>query len=607
MGLRTRSFQISVSIVLAAAFLLLPGCTASNVRVTSLKDISSPPLSLTVLHVADTNSYVVPHNIKLKFNGKDTLASVGGWSLLMAAVEDIRSREKNVLLLHAGDVIEGTIWTSKFGGLTDIDAMNMLQFNAMTPGEHEFSGSLAEAAALINKAKFPVLAANMDVTQEPSLAGAVKPYTVVESQGQLIGVIGLTTPDIALTGNTGKNITFSAPIKAAQDYVTELNKQGINKIIVLSHLGYQEDALLAESVNGIDVIVGGHSATFMGGNEFEQIGLKPDMPYPMELRGPAGDIVLIVHAWENNQLLGEVKLNFDEKGRISSYAGQPFIPAMNSFQIADPNVGWSHLCSCQPEFGQIMEIMANNPGIKLYWDNAEMAAVLQPYINEIASELNTIVAVADEDLYRGPDKGPGPVIADAFLWRARKVNPDAQLAIYDSNMVRSDIFKGNILVNDVHMLLPFRQTLSVMTVPGAMLKMMLEKGIDARIEAGIQPPFFDIAGFKMTVDMPGKSGERITGLQLQNADGSYIDMNMDGRYIIVVADSFADSSMDTVLDNFRWMGPLTDNFKGWLKGYLDYLNTGIKDVDALADYLRIQKNVKDIPEERTVIVPAAAK
>jgi 5'-nucleotidase / UDP-sugar diphosphatase len=607
MRLSLKSLYISVALFLTAAFLIIPGCAASNVTVSSLKDIGSPPLSITLLHVNDTHSYVIPHDIKLSFNGKDTLTTVGGWSLLMAAVEDIRGREKNVLLLHGGDVLEGTIWTTRFAGMTDIDAMNTLQFDALVPGNHDFSKGPKEAAALYKKAKFPVIAANMDVSQEPALAGTIKPYTLLVADGQKIGVIGLVTTDTEFLDYPGKNIVFSDPATAARKYIAELNKQGINKIIILSHLGYQKDVELAQLVAGIDIIVGGHTHTLMGGPEFEQIGLKPETPYPTELKGPSGDKVLVVQAWENNQMLGQIKLDFDDKGRISSYAGQPFIPAMNSFQLEDPGWGWAHLCSCRPEFGEIMDIMARNPGVKLYWDNADMAATLQPYINEISSELNTVVAVAGEDLYRGQNTGPGPIVADAFLWSARKADPNVQLAIYDSYNVRADIFRGDILLNTIQMVLPLRQTLAVMTVKGSDLKTLLETGVDSHLKAGMQPPYYEIAGFKMTMDMSHKSGDRISGLQVLNADGTYSDMNMDSQYVMTSTDYLADKGVTPLLNSFSWMGPLADNIKPWLKGYFKYSNTGIKDIDGLSDYLRIQKNIKNVTAERTVIIPAAAK
>ncbi len=85
-----------------------------------------------------------------------------------SAVEDIRNRQKNVLLLHGGDILEGTVWSTRFEGMADMDAMNAMRFDAFVPGNHEFSKSVQEAANLFNRAKFPVLAANMDVSKEPA-------------------------------------------------------------------------------------------------------------------------------------------------------------------------------------------------------------------------------------------------------------------------------------------------------------------------------------------------------------------------------------------------------------------------------------------------------
>ena len=317
--------------------------------------------------------------------------------------------------------------------------------------------------------------------------------------------------------------------------------------------------------------------------------------------------MLILHAWENNQLLGKLSLTFDEKGRVSGYNGQPFIPAMNSFQVKEEIYGWVHLCSCRPEFSAIMELLARNQGIRLYWNNGDMDRTLQPYISEVSSDLNNIVAMADEDIVRGPNTGPGPIIADAFLWDAGKANPDVQIAIYRSDMVRSDIYKGSILANNVYMLVPYRQTLSIMKVDGGTLRSVLEKVLDSAIQAGRQPTYIEIAGFRMTVDMSKKSGERITSLQLKNADGSYLDINRDGFYILATDDSFAQYIITSAQQNFRWLGPLADSLRGWLEGYFQYSKTIIKDSDALGDYLKIQKNVRNMTGERITILPAAVK
>lgn len=599
-----RKFLLSL---LATGFFLMPACTGSSIPPTPSQEIISPPFSLTLLHVGDTDACIIPHEVMMKFNGNDTLVPVGGWSLLMATVEDIRSREKNVMLLHAGDVAGDTIWGAKFGGLADIDAMNTLQFDAMAPGDSDLSGGLSGALTLLDKAAFPVLAANMDTRNEPSLAGLIKPYTIVKCGDQQIGLIGLVTPYTVIRDDSGKNIAFSSPVDAARQYVSELKGMGINKIIVLSHLGYSEDIALTKSVSGIDVIVGAHSATFMGGSEFEQIGLKPDMPYPTEMKGPSGETVLIAHAWKDNRLLGQLKLNFDEKGRIGSYQGQPLIPAMNSFQVREADFGWVHLCSCRSEFDGILQILANNPGIKLYWNNAEMENTLQPYIGAVSQELNTIVAMAEEDMFLGLNRGPGPVIADALLWSARRTNPDVHMAVYDSKRVGSDIFQGDILLNSVYMLVPYRQTLVTMRMNGATLKAMLEKGIDAPLAAGLQPPFYEISGLRMTVDLSRGAGSRITGLQLQNADGSYINIDPNGLYTLVTDSSLAGDFIDSLVENWRWLGPLTDGLKVSLEKSFVCTDAGIRDTDALTDYLRAQKNIRNLTTERMAILPTADK
>ncbi len=602
------SFGSSRSLFVFLALLLttlLPAtaCAPVSSPAAALKEITTSPISITILHVNDTHSYVIPHNVLLKIEGRDVIATAGGYSLLNSAVDDVRSQEKNVLLLHAGDVLEGTIWTTKFHGLADIDAMNAIKFDALELGNHEFSKGVQEVAGLVNRAKFPVLAANMDVSAEPSLSG-VRPYVISDLGGEKIGIIGLITPDTAFLSYPGKNIVFLPVPDTARKYIAELNRMGVNKIIILSHLGYGNDVKLAKEVAGIDVIVGGHTATFMGGPEFEQIGLKPEMPYPSEIVGPDGNKVLIVHAWESNQLLGQIKLDFDDRGHVTNFSGQPFLFSTNGFSIED-EWGWSHLCPCRPEYSQIINAVAKVPGFKLYWNSPDMDVLLQPYVNQVSGELNTVVATADQNLLRGLNKGPGPLIADAFLWSAKKVNPDAQFAIYDSYNVRADILKGNILTNDVEMVLALRQNLATMKIRGSLIKMLLEMGIDSHIKVNDPPPCFDIAGLKMTIDMNRKSGDRITNLQVRLADGSYADMNMDAEYTMVTTDYLADKGIQPLVNKASWTGPLADNFKSWLKSYVKYTDLNIRDVDAMTDYLRMQKIVRNDTEQRTIIIPVS--
>jgi 5'-nucleotidase / UDP-sugar diphosphatase len=591
---------------LLIALLVAPACTAANPAEKPLKEITTSPVSLTILHVGDTHSYVIPHDVMLKIKDRNTLVTLGGWSLMKAAVEDVRGREKNVLLLHSGDVTEGTIWSTRFSGLADFEAMNALNFDAVVPGNHEFSKGPQGAANMVNIVKFPVLAANLDVSAEPSLAGRIKPYTVVEYDGEKIGIIGLITPTTEFTANPGRTIKFLPVEETARKYISELNAQGINKIVILSHLGYGADVNLAKSVAGIDIIVGGHTHTLMGGPEFEQLGLKPEAPYPAELTGPTGDKVLIVHAWENNQMLGQIKVDFDASGKISGFKGQPFIPSTSGFKLED-NYGWNHLCSCQLQFGEIMEVISNNPGIKIFWTDSEMDGVLQPYVSQVASDLNAVVGIADDDLIRGPNQGPGPVVADAFLWTAGKINHETQIAIVDSYNVRSDIFKGEILANDLYMVLPLQHNLVTAKLRGSIIKMFLESGLDAHIKVGDPPPCFDVAGLKMTVDLSRKSGDRITSLQVRKADGSYGDMDMYSEYTAVTTDYLADKGFTAMAGQFGLSRGPTNFFRYWARSATEYKDLGVKDVDALTGYCKVQKNIKNTGEERVTTLQPPAK
>lgn len=597
--LRRKTFATFVLIL--PILLILMACSPSAPAGRPLQDITTAPLTVTILHVGDTHSYVIPHDLLLNINGKDTLVTLGGWSLLASAVEDIRLREKNVLLLHAGDVTEGTIWMPKFEGMADFAAMNALKFDAAVLGNHEFAKGPGTAYAMADTLNCPVLAANLDLAAEPLLAAKVKPYAILEYDGQKIGVIGLITPDTVTIASPGKTIKFLSPEVTAKKYISVLNGSGINKILVISHLGYEPDVQLARTVPGIDIIVGGHSHTLMGGPEFKQIGLNPDMPYPTEITGPTGDRVLIVHGWEYNQVLGQIKLDFDGPGRIIAYSGQPFLFSTNSFKLED-NYGWNHLCPCMPQFGEIMETITKNPGIKIYWSNSEMDKVLQPYSNQVAADLNQVVGIADENLIRGPNKGPGPIVADAFLWSARRVNPDVQMAIFDTYNVDADIFKGSILANDIQMLLDLRNYLVTFTLKGSLLKMMLEMGIDSHIKVQMPPPCFEISGFKMTLDMSRKSGERITAIQVASPGGGYTVLNMDAEYTVVTTDFLAEKGIAPLVNKVSWLGPLTDNVKAGIKDFLKYKYLDISDVGAMTDYIRIQKNIKNVTEPRTTVI-----
>ena len=137
----------------------------------------------------------------------------------------------------------------------------------------------------------------------------------------------------------------------------------------------------------------------------------------------------------------------------------------------------------------------------------------------------------------------------------------------------------------------------------SMIKLVLEMGLDSHLRINDPPPCYEISGINMTIDMNSKSGDRITAIQVKQPDGSYADMDMNADYTMATTDYLADIGIQPLLNKLSWLGPAADNIKSWIKDYLGYRALGLKDVDAMSDYLRVQKNIKNVTEERSKLIP----
>ena len=161
--------------------------------------------------------------------------------------------------------------------------MNVLGYDAMTVGNHEFDDGPEVLRGFMDAVGFPVLMSNADVSAEPALAGALMPSTVIERGDHRYGLIGLTPENTPELSSPGPNIRFIDPAEAVRSEIAKLSGQGIDRIIVLSHSGYGIDQRVAAMVDGIDVIVGGHSNTLLSNTSDKAGG-----PYPTWVTSPNG-------------------------------------------------------------------------------------------------------------------------------------------------------------------------------------------------------------------------------------------------------------------------------------------------------------------------------
>lgn len=228
---------------------------------------TSKPKHLTVLHTNDVHSYIDPFPADHPRN-----ANMGGVARRAALIEMVRKENPNVLLLDAGDIFQGTPYFNYYGGELEFKLMSMMKYDASAIGNHDFDNGVDGLHAQMPHAKFDFLCANYDF-KNTVMDGFVKPFKIFNKNGIKVGVFGL---GIELAGLVDKNLSketvYNEPLEIAQDMVRILkNEQKCDIVICLSHLGYKykdepnkiSDVKLAELTQDIDLIIGGHTHTFL--------------------------------------------------------------------------------------------------------------------------------------------------------------------------------------------------------------------------------------------------------------------------------------------------------------------------------------------------------
>jgi 5'-nucleotidase len=221
--------------------------------------------TVTILYTNDTHARIDPFPANAR-----RFAGLGGIARRASLVKKVRALEKNVLLLDGGDVFQGTPWFDVFGGKVDLELMTEMQYDAMVVGNHEFDRGLEGFAEAAQKAGFPMLASNY-LTRNTPMNPYIQRQIVKEFDGFRIGIFGL---GIELNGIVDPklygDVSSHDPVTIARRGVDSLRKfHHCDYVICLSHLGYQyqngrkDDITLAVSVAGIDLIIGGHTHTFL--------------------------------------------------------------------------------------------------------------------------------------------------------------------------------------------------------------------------------------------------------------------------------------------------------------------------------------------------------
>jgi 5'-nucleotidase len=260
---------------------------------------------LTILHTNDVHSRLEPFE-----DDGSKYAGQGGVAARAALIAAIRAEEEHVLLLDAGDIFQGTPYFNLYKGEPEMKAMAAMRYDAATMGNHDFDAGVEGFAKQLMHANFPILAANYDFTGT-AMEGKTAPYTTFKKGGVKIGVFGLGIQLRGLVPEDAYGSTqYLEPIQIAQSTVDSLRKrEHCDMVICLSHLGYEydykkvSDKILAKETSGIDLIIGGHTHTFLD--------------RPTVLKNKTGADVLINQVGWAGLRLGRMDFAFDTKKNAS--------------------------------------------------------------------------------------------------------------------------------------------------------------------------------------------------------------------------------------------------------------------------------------------------
>ncbi|HEY5719898.1 MAG TPA: 5'-nucleotidase C-terminal domain-containing protein [Gammaproteobacteria bacterium] len=470
---------------------------AACLAATALASPAAADFNLTILHTNDFHSRIEPINKYDSGCGEKDAAEnkcFGGSARLITAIRDRRAAAANSILVDGGDQFQGSLFYTYYKGKAAAEMMTALGYDAMTVGNHEFDDGPEVLRGFMDAVGFPILLANADISKEPQLAGVLMPSTVIEAGGEKIGLIGLTPQDTTEISSPGPNITFGDPAEALKREVGKLTAAGVNKIVVLSHSGYAVDLRVAAAVAGVDVIVGGHSNTYLSNTSDKAAG-----PYPTWIDGPDGNRVAIVQAYAYGKFLGELNVTFDDNGVVTEATGEPIVMD-----------------------GQIAEDAALKERI------AALAGPLDEIRNKVVAEAAAPID-GQSDSCRTRECEMGNLVADAMLDSVK--DKGISIAIANGGGLRASIDAGPVTMGEVLTVLPFQNTLATFRIKGSDVVAALENGV-SQVEE-VKGRFAQVAGLKYawTRTAPANGG-RVLEVMVQEG-GAWVPIDPAKEYGVV--------------------------------------------------------------------------
>ncbi|WP_018859922.1 bifunctional metallophosphatase/5'-nucleotidase [Rhizobium sp. 42MFCr.1] len=510
---------------------------------------------LNILHINDFHSRIESIN---KFDSTCSAEEegkkecFGGAARLKTAIDQRRAalNGKNTLLLNAGDNFQGSLFYTTYKGAVEAEMLNDMKFDVMTVGNHEFDDSEDGLASFLDKVQFPVISANILAGDGSKLGDRIKPSLVLEVGGQKIGIVGAVTNDTEELSSPGPKVMIADDVQTITAAVEDLKKQGINKIIALTHVGYPRDLAAIAKIPDVDVVVGGHSHSLLSNTD-----PKAEGPYPTMVDNPGGYKVPVVQAASYSKYLGDLVVTFDDNGVVKDAKGDP-----------------------------ILIDFSFTPDPSLTARIAELAKPIEELRKKVIGSSEAPIQ-GDRTVCRVEECSMGNLVADAMLDRGK--SQGMSVAIQNGGGLRASIDAGDVTQGEVITVLPFQNTLATFQLTGADIRKALENGL-SQIEQGAGR-FPQVSGLKYTFDKTKPAGSRLVSVEAKEGDAF------------------------VVLDDAKTYGVVTNNFmRAGGDGYSIFETAGKNAydfgpdlADVTAEYLAAHSPYKPYTDGRVTEVAAS--
>lgn len=431
--------------------------------------------TITIVHNNDFHSQLEPY-------APEGEPEQGGAAHLAALVKKIRAEKgaDNMLLLFGGDMFQGSLYYNTWLGSAEVMVMNHMGYDAVALGNHEFdSGSVELGRALTGapvtiagaeypteSAKFIPLGTNIDASQEPALKDILVKRATVTKGGHRYGLLGITTTQTATGSSPGPNVKFLDYIPAVQEQVDALKAEGVERIVLLSHIGYPIDVENAAQLSGVDIIVAGHDHALLGDEiSVAGLGLPKQVsrirgPYPTLVKDKDGNTTVVVSAMEKGRWLGQFDVTFDAEGHVLPETIKPNLTFVRGCEVIEGTRDCSkEVIQPDPEMTRLV---------------ADYGKPLEAFANEVMGEAAVTFSGRGGDDAGAPPMGD--LMAEIILDRGRELD-GAVVGMVNRGGIRTSLLKGTVRYKDINAVTPFNNNLALIDLTGDELVTVLDHGL----------------------------------------------------------------------------------------------------------------------------------